>query len=37
VRDLRAGLVSALYSAAPVRKTLMRAGLGLGLSLPTGG
>ena len=29
LRDLRAGLLNALYSAAPVRKTLMKAGIGL--------
>ncbi|MFN7223168.1 MAG: UbiH/UbiF family hydroxylase [Paracoccaceae bacterium] len=29
LRDLRASALNALYSAAPVRKTLMRAGLGL--------
>ena len=29
LRDLRAGVLGALYSLAPVRKTLMRAGLGL--------
>ena len=29
LRDLRATALNALYSAAPVRKTLMRAGLGL--------
>lgn len=29
LRDLRAGALNALYSLAPVRKTLMRAGLGL--------
>jgi len=29
LRDLRAGALNALYSAAPVRKTLMKAGLGL--------
>lgn len=29
LRDLRANALNALYSAAPVRKTLMRAGLGL--------
>ncbi|MGC9370260.1 MAG: UbiH/UbiF family hydroxylase [Paracoccaceae bacterium] len=28
LRDLRAGALNALYSVAPVRKTLMRAGLG---------
>ena len=29
LRDLRAGVLNALYSVAPVRKTLMKAGLGL--------
>ena len=29
LRDLRAGALNALYSVAPVRKTLMRAGLGV--------
>lgn len=29
LRDLRAGALNALYSLAPVRKTLMRAGLGM--------
>jgi 2-octaprenyl-6-methoxyphenol hydroxylase len=29
LRDLRAGVLGALYSLAPVRKTLMRAGLGM--------
>jgi 2-octaprenyl-6-methoxyphenol hydroxylase len=29
LRDLRASALNALYSVAPVRKTLMRAGLGL--------
>lgn len=29
LRDLRAGVLGALYSLSPVRKTLMRAGLGL--------
>ena len=29
LRDLRAGALNALYSLAPVRKTLMRAGLGV--------
>ncbi len=29
LRDLRAGALNALYSAAPLRKTLMKAGLGL--------
>lgn len=29
LRDLRASLLGALYSAAPIRKTLMKAGLGL--------
>ena len=29
LRDLRAGALNALYSMAPVRKTLMRAGLGV--------
>ncbi|RUS58511.1 UbiH/UbiF family hydroxylase [Pseudorhodobacter sp. E13] len=29
LRDLRASMLGALYSAAPVRKTLMKAGLGL--------
>ena len=29
LRDLRAGVLGALYSFAPVRRTLMRAGLGL--------
>ncbi|WP_426032654.1 UbiH/UbiF family hydroxylase [Cypionkella sp. TWP1-2-1b2] len=29
LRDLRAGALNALYSIAPVRKTLMKAGLGL--------
>ena len=29
LRDLRATALNALYSVAPVRKTLMRAGLGL--------
>jgi 2-octaprenyl-6-methoxyphenol hydroxylase len=29
LRDLRAGILGALYSAAPIRKTLMKAGLGL--------
>ena len=29
LRDLRAGLLNALYSVAPVRQTLMRAGLGM--------
>lgn len=29
LRDLRAGALNALYSLAPVRKTLMKAGLGL--------
>jgi 2-octaprenyl-6-methoxyphenol hydroxylase len=29
LRDLRAGALSALYSLAPLRKTLMKAGLGL--------
>jgi 2-octaprenyl-6-methoxyphenol hydroxylase len=28
LRDLRAGALNAFYSLAPVRKTLMRAGLG---------
>ena len=30
LRDLRAGALNALYSLAPLRKTLMRAGLGMG-------
>jgi 2-octaprenyl-6-methoxyphenol hydroxylase len=29
LRDMRATALNALYSAAPVRKTLMRAGLGV--------
>ena len=29
LRDLRAGALNALYSIAPVRKTLMKAGLGV--------
>ena len=29
LRDLRAGLLNAMYSLAPVRRTLMKAGLGL--------
>ena len=29
LRDLRAGALNALYSMAPLRKTLMRAGLGV--------
>ncbi|SLN34914.1 2-octaprenylphenol hydroxylase [Pseudoruegeria aquimaris] len=29
LRDLRAGLLNTLYSVAPVRKTLMRAGMGM--------
>ena len=29
LRDLRAGALNALYSVAPVRKTLMKAGLGV--------
>ena len=29
LRDLRATALNALYSVAPVRKTLMRAGLGV--------
>jgi 2-octaprenyl-6-methoxyphenol hydroxylase len=29
LRDLRAGVLGALYSLKPVRKTLMRAGLGV--------
>ena len=29
LRDLRAGALNALYSAAPVRRTMMKAGLGL--------
>jgi 2-octaprenyl-6-methoxyphenol hydroxylase len=29
LRDLRAGVLGALYATAPVRKTLMKAGLGL--------
>ena len=29
LRDLRAGALNALYSLAPIRKTLMKAGLGL--------
>ena len=29
LRDLRAGALNAFYSIAPVRKTLMKAGLGL--------
>jgi 2-octaprenyl-6-methoxyphenol hydroxylase len=35
LRDLRAKALDALYSASPVRQTLMRAGLGLGRSEPT--
>lgn len=35
LRDLRAKALDALYSASPVRQTLMRAGLGLGSSEPT--
>ncbi len=30
LRDLRAGALNALYSLSPLRKTLMRAGLGMG-------
>jgi 2-octaprenyl-6-methoxyphenol hydroxylase len=29
LRDIRAGLLNALYSVAPVRRTLMKAGLGV--------
>ncbi len=29
LRDLRAGMLNALYSLRPIRKTLMHAGLGL--------
>ncbi|EKD60936.1 MAG: 2-octaprenyl-6-methoxyphenyl hydroxylase, partial [uncultured bacterium] len=29
LRDLRAGALNALYSIAPVRKTLMKAGIGV--------
>jgi 2-octaprenyl-6-methoxyphenol hydroxylase len=29
LRDLRAGALNALYSLGPVRKTLMKAGLGV--------
>jgi 2-octaprenyl-6-methoxyphenol hydroxylase len=29
LRDLRAGALNALYSVAPVRKTLMKVGIGL--------
>ena len=29
LRDLRAGALDALYSIAPVRRTLMRAGIGV--------
>jgi 2-octaprenyl-6-methoxyphenol hydroxylase len=35
LRDLRAQMLDALYSAGPVRQTLMRAGLGLGRPAPT--
>lgn len=31
LRDLRAGALNAFYAMGPVRKTLMRAGLGAGL------
>jgi 2-octaprenyl-6-methoxyphenol hydroxylase len=35
LRDLRAKALDALYSAKPVRQTLMRAGLGVGRKSPT--
>jgi 2-octaprenyl-6-methoxyphenol hydroxylase len=35
LRDLRARALDALYSARPVRQTLMRAGLGMGRPSPT--
>jgi 2-octaprenyl-6-methoxyphenol hydroxylase len=35
LRDLRAKALDALYSARPVRQTLMRAGLGMGRKTPT--
>jgi 2-octaprenyl-6-methoxyphenol hydroxylase len=34
LRDLRMQALGLLYSAAPVRQTLMRAGLGVGLRTP---
>ncbi|MCY1127578.1 UbiH/UbiF family hydroxylase [Frigidibacter sp. RF13] len=36
LRDLRAGTLNALYSMAPVRKTLMKAGLGMNPARPKG-
>ncbi len=36
-RDLRAGLLNALYSARPIRQTLMRAGLGVRQAAPAAG
>jgi 2-octaprenyl-6-methoxyphenol hydroxylase len=35
LRDLRAGMLGALYSVGPVRRALMRAGLGVRAAAPT--